>query len=413
MFAGNTDRTDDTPYLVPAAPSTASAFGGTPSVGVTPSGYAFKPQPAIPVDIYAELSHARRATQARRGTFGLFRFGWSLRGHRTAESTVRRSGSGGGTSQALSGSGLLRGAGTSGGAGCATDRMPVPPRFLPLMNDLALPPVVLSHAPSAGNAIHTAPARDAPWPGPRAPSWPRRMLSAVAYRLRYLAAPGEHRKALRMAYMREKVMGSAYVFLNAIQSDEPLLRHFVDLRRQVRRLDRRAGVVSGISDESARVLLEAADRTASARRQVRDRILAFHREELLYDVVGADEFHRADAVLLVVESRMVAGIALYGDALRCLAAADVAQDAICEAIDQILEPLFAREAAAEGMQPRDCAVARLPYRTLVRLHGVLSAGLACGGAYQTFMQELLRIVEAKVGLRPRASSADAPLGGAD
>ena len=401
MFAGKTDG-NNTPYVVDTVPSS----GGT--IGVTENGLAFKPQPAEHADIYGASQARARVSVARRGPFDLFRFGLGLRGHRAVQPAARRAAGDDAASQALSREGSIRG---SAGSADAVPTIPLPLRFLPLMNGTGFSPVVPPHAQVPGNAAYMAPGRDAPWPGPRAASWPQRLFSALAYRFRYLAAPGEHRKALRMAHTREKVVGATYVFLNAIQSDEPLLRHFAELRRQVRRLDRRMGVDSGISDESARVLLDAADCTAGARRQVRDKILSFHREELLYDVVGADEFHRADGILLVVESRMATGIALYGHALRCLAAANVAEDAACETIGQILETVFAREAAAGVTQPRDwlaSAVGRLPYRTLVRLHATLSAGLACGGAYQAFLDELLRIVEAKVGIPPPRSAPDTP-----
>lgn len=401
MFAGKPDGTDPS-YVVRTASSPEAALG------VTQNGHAFKPQAADHPDIYGASQARARVGVARCGPFDLLRFGLGLRGPREAQPAVRRAARDDATSQALSREGSIRGA---AGSADAAPAIPLPLRFLPLMNDTVFPPAVLPDAQVSDNAASIAPARDAPWSGRRAASWPQRLCSAIAYRFRYLAAPGEHRKALRMAHTREKVVGATYVFLNAIQSDEPLLRHFAELRRQVRRLDRRMGVDSGISDESARVLLDAADRTAGARRQVRDKILSFHREELLYDVVGTDEFHRADGILLVVESRMATGIALYGHALRCLAAADIAEDAACETIGRILETVFAREAAAGVMQPREwlaSAVGRLPHRTLVRLHATLSADLACGGAYQAFRDELLRIVEAKAGIPPPRPASDTP-----
>jgi hypothetical protein len=393
MDAGRTDASP--PSGFPASASSTDSAAG--SVG---NGHAFKTQTADYPDKCGGASNTRgRATMARRHALNVFGFAWRWPGPSVVQATTR-SGSTTATSRAVrSASGSI---GDFDGPAGAPHRIPLSPplRFLPLMYDAAPPPLVIPHGHASHGDASSPEARADAWPGRRACSWPRHMISAMAYRLRYWTTPGEHRKALRMAHSREKVIGAAYVFLNAMQSDEPLVRHFAALQRQVRRLDKRAGMAWGISDESALVLREAADRTACAREKVRDKILSFHREELLYDAAGTDEFHRADGILLVLESRMATGVALYGHALRCIAATDVSQDAVCETIGQVLETVFAREAAAGTTHPRDwlgCAVSRLPYRTLERLHAVLSAGLVCGGAYQAFLDELARIVESKMG----------------
>ncbi len=133
-------------------------------------------------------------------------------------------------------------------------------------------------------------------------------------------------------------------------------------------------------------------------------------------MVGADEFHRADAILLVVESRMATGIALYGDALRRLAAADVTDEALCEAIGQdpgnrVRARSRRRGNAAAGLAGPWCG--RPPAVSHAGpLHAVLSAGLACGSTYQAFLDELLASSKPRSAYPPPASSADAHAGGA-
>jgi len=393
MDAGRTDASSPS-YFAASASSTDNAAGSTGN------DHAFRTLTTDCPDRCGRAGNTlARATMARSHT--LFGFAWRWPGPAVIKATTR-------VGRATETSRAVRSANGpicdfDGPAGAA-HRMPLPPppRFPPMAQEVALPPLVIPHDQSSHGAASSAEARDDAWPGRRACSWPRSMFSAVAYRLRYWATPGErHKAALRMANSREGVSGAAYVFLNAMQSDEPLVKHFANLRRQVRRLDKCAGTAWGISDESALVLREAADRTAAAREKVRDKILSFHREELLYDLRGTD-FHRADGILLVLESRMATGVALYGHALRRLAATDVAEDSFCETVGQVLETVFAREAAAGTAQPRDwlgCAVSRLPSRTLMQLHAVLSAGLVCGGAYQSLLDELALIVASKAGLQ--------------
>ncbi|OZI21233.1 hypothetical protein CAL26_27790 [Bordetella genomosp. 9] len=280
-------------------------------------------------------------------------------------------------------------------------------RFVPLTQGAQLPSSAFPHGRAGHGPMIAAVARHDPRAGPSVASWPRRLLSTVKYRIRYWTAPGEHRKALRMAYTREKVVGATYVFLNAMLSDEPPDRHFLELERQVRRLDGRMGVHPDISEESARVLRDAAERTAATRRNVRGRMLALQREALLPAAAGWVEYRRADAILLALESRIVIAIALYGDALRCIAAIDVDNDAVCDAIGGIVETVLAREAQTVCLQRRQwlrSAVDRLPQRTLVRLQTVLS-GHACGGAYQDFRDDLMQFVEARTSdCRPVAGA---------
>ncbi|CAM3608772.1 hypothetical protein BOSP111201_15550 [Bordetella sputigena] len=383
------------------------------NVGVTESGHTFTAHSAPAPDNCGGAPHPRaRATLARRDSWNLFAFGWRLRGQRVARSAVRHAVAGDTSLVSRQEDGSSTGSNDAAGTPSRMLRKdaykdayrepykePVSLRFVPLTGTAPLPSTVIPHARAAHAAMYTAVVRQDASGNPSAASWPRRLLSTVKYRIRYWTAPGEHRKALRMTYTREKVVGATYVFLNAMLSDEALGRHFRELQRQVRRLDGRLGVHPDISDESARVLRDAADRTAATRQQVRDRMLSLHREELLHGAVGMVEYRRADAILLALESRIVVAIALYGDALRCIAAIDVENDAVCDAIGGILETVFAREAEA-GSVPRkewlESAVDGLPHRALVRLHTVLS-GHACGGAYQDFLDELMRIVDARMG----------------
>lgn len=407
MLPGRADR-PSSPYVA------TSVSAAERNVGVTESGHTFTAHTAPAPDNCGGVPHPRaRATLARRDGWNLFAFGWRLRGQRVARSAVRHSGAGDTSLASRQEDGSSTESGNTSGA-ARTPRKdackdayrepykePVSLRFVPLTHGpTPLTPTGAAHARAAHAAMYTAVIRHDARTSPSAASWPRRLLSTVKYRIRYWTAPGEHRKALRMTYTREKVVGATYVFLNAILSDEALGRHFLELQRQVRRLDGRMGVHPGISDESGRVLRDAADRTAATRQQVRDRILCLHREDLLHCAVGMIEYRRADAILLALESRIVIAIALYGDALRCIAAIDVDNDSVCDAIGGILETVLARETEA-GSVPRKewlaSAVDRLPRRTLVRLHTVLS-GHACGGAYQDFLDELMQIVDTKVGV---------------
>jgi hypothetical protein len=388
------------------------------NVGVTESGHTFTAHTSPAPDNCGGAPHPRaRATLARRDSWNLFAFGWRLRGQRVARSAVRHAGAGDTSPVSRQEDGSSTGSNDASGTSPRMLRKdaykdayrepykePVSLRFVPLAHGTTpLPPTVTPHARAAHAAMYTAVVRQDARANPPVASWPRRLLSTVKYRIRYWTAPGEHRKALRMTYTREKVVGATYVFLNAMLSDEVLGRHFRELQRQVRRLDGRLGVHPDISDESARVLRDAADRTAATRQQVRDRMLSLSREELLHGAVGMVEYRRADAILLALESRIVVAIALYGDALRCIAALDVDNDAVCDAIGGILETVFAREAEV-GSVPRkewlESAVAQLPHRTLVRLHTVLS-GHACGGAYQDFLDELMQIVDARMDAASR------------
>ncbi|ANN70067.1 hypothetical protein [Bordetella bronchialis] len=376
-------------YVAQPAPAPAPDA----NVGITQRGHTFTTQSAVPPDGCGGAAQPRaRATLARRDSWNLFGFRWRLRGQRIARSAVRHAG---GTVESLS---MARSASDTG----VTCKEPVPLRFVPLVAGGGCAPAWAPDAPAMQGATEGAAPRHDPRPGARASSWPHRLLSSMKHRIRYWTAPGEHRKALRMTYSRDKVIGSTYVFLNAILADEPLARHFAELQRQVRRLDKRVGMQAGISTDSAQVLREAADRTACARHQVKDKILSFPREELLHGALSLGDFRRADGILLALESRMVIGIALYGDALRCLAALDVDHDGLCETINGILDTVSAREAAAGAVQRQqwlDTTVGRLPYRTLGRLHTVLSRQ-QCGGVHQAFLDELLDIVEARTGIPP-------------
>jgi hypothetical protein len=281
--------------------------------------------------------------------------------------------------------------------------MPTPPQFLSMMRDVGLPPVMF---PGAATAQFAAPSSASPLPS-RVAWWPRQVLSSVAHRLRCLTLPREHRNALRIAQAREKVSCAAYVFLNAMQSDEPLGRHFTELKRQVSRLDKHVGVSAGISNDSTRVLREAAD-SAARREAVRNKILSFHREALLYDITDDEEssaeFHHADSVLLAMECRMAAGIALYGHALRGIAAMDIEEHQSGDAvvpdgdIAAAMDIVLSREAEVCGgadFARQDwlgTAVRLLPHRTMVRLHQVLSAGLPWPEPYRAFLWEVQRVV---------------------
>ncbi|ARP79491.1 hypothetical protein CAL12_00730 [Bordetella genomosp. 8] len=388
------------------------------NVGITEGGHTFVAQPAPAPDGCAATQHPRaRATLARRDGWNPFAFGWRLRGQQAARSVVRHAAGVGDTALTVSHGDVA--APGSGDAPAPPPRMPrretcrdaqketVSLRFVPLTQGAPLPSSASPHGRGGQGPMVAAAARHDPRAGPPAASWPRRLLSTVKYRIRYWAAPGEHRKALRMTYTREKVVGATYVFLNAMLSDEPLDRHFLELERQVRRLDGRMGVHPDISEESTRVLRDAAERMAATRRNVRDRMLSLQREALLPAVAGSIEYRRADAILLALESRIVIAIALYGDALRCIAAIDVDNDAVCDAIGGIVETVLAREAQTACMQRRQwlrSAVDRLPQRTLVRLQTVLS-GHACGGAYQDFRDDLMRFVEARTSDRRPVAGA--------
>jgi hypothetical protein len=218
------------------------------------------------------------------------------------------------------------------------------------------------------------------------------VVSTLTHRLRYWTVSGERQKELRIDRASDKVMGAAYVFLNAMQSDEALDKHFAALRRQIRRLDKHGNVRGDlISEESTRMLTEAADRTARSRDKAKYKILAFHREELLYHLHDSADFRHADAILLTLESRMVASIAIYGPALRQIAYAGSSDLALLESLRVAAQNALATErladddAGTQAIQDRNeglaTAASRLPYRVLVRLDAVLtSAGYSMDSA---------------------------------
>jgi hypothetical protein len=393
MDAGKTERIN----LQSAAAAVQAVDGRVAITG----GRSFKAQGADRPDRPGAVGAPGRANLARRHTLDrFFHITRRLRGTRSIQTTQVRAG---GTEKAAE-KDRSRSLSLADAVPAAGAPRLLPLRFLPMMSDVTLPPLVIPGVSSRDTRMpERAPVHGAPM-HLRTPSWPWQIVSSLAYRLRCWTAPGERRKELRLAQLREKVVGATYVFLNAMQSGEPLVRHFKSLQRQVRRLDRRMGVPSGLSGESARVLREAADRIASVRGTVRDKILSFHREELLYDLPDIESFHHADGILLVMECRMITGIALYGHALRGIAAADVASGEPCQAICQVLATAVAREAkVADGSEsPRQAwlggAVSRLPHRTLMRLHAVLSNGLHCDGVYQDFLDELAAVVGSKAGV---------------
>jgi hypothetical protein len=257
-------------------------------------------------------------------------------------------------------------------------------------------------APRVAAAVALQPEQTLAWVGSRTPEtgscpdplpvaasrWPRDVFSSVAQRVRYWTVSSGRQKEMRLERARDKVVGAAYVFLNAMQSDEPLDRHFEQLKRQVRRLDKHAQAVGGISEESARVLGEAATRTGGARPQAKDKMLSFHREALLHDIHCGNEFRHADAILLALESCMARSIAIYGRALRQLAYAGMAEDAEVDTVRRAVAEALAREAVAdatwgEGRTREDglpVAMRRLPDQTVMSLNAILSGPVMEAGA---------------------------------
>jgi hypothetical protein len=219
--------------------------------------------------------------------------------------------------------------------------------------------------------------------------WPHQVVSSFTHRLRYWTVSGERRKELRIDRASDRVMGAAYVFLNAMQSDEALDKHFAALQRQIRRLDKHGNVRGDLSEESTRMLTEAADRTARSRDKVKYKILAFHRDELLYHLQDSEDLRHADSILLALERRMVASIAVYGPALRQIAYAGTSAAAPLESMRAAAENAMASELQVgsgtgdEAVRDRDdglaTALSRLPYPILVRLDAVLSGDRHAAG----------------------------------
>ncbi|ANN75820.1 hypothetical protein [Bordetella flabilis] len=257
------------------------------------------------------------------------------------------------------------------------------------------------HAPTAIPLVQAVPPSRVPRHAAYATAgrfrWPHQVVSTLTHRLRYWTVSGERQKELRIDRASDKVMGAAYVFLNAMLSDEALDKHFGALRRQIRRLDKHGNVRGDLSEESTRMLTEAADRTAGSRDKAKYKILAFHREELLYPLHDSADFRHADAILLTLERRMVASIAIYGPALRQIAYAGTSDLAPLESLRVAAQNALASEvlagdgAGSAAIQERNdglaTAASRLPYRVLVRLDAVLtSAGYIMDDATEPLPQ---------------------------
>jgi hypothetical protein len=240
-------------------------------------------------------------------------------------------------------------------------------------------------------------------------AWWRRTCAFIVHRLKARSAPKGYR-ALQITHAREKVMSAAYVFLNAMRSGEALGKHFEDLKRLVRRLDRYSGMSSGISEASTYVLAEAARNTAARHDGAVDMLECIDRRDLLdkgIDPQGfdAEDYQRGDGILFAMEYPVAPGIALYGQALRYIAAADPKDATGCDIIRGAVDRLLRGEEAAGDIahtraQWLTSAVERLPERTLQRLGMVLDAGLPCSftDPCKAFLQDLAPMVGKHLGL---------------